>query len=56
MVKDILIDILTTQKDRLSGEDVKNIVESIQLIESLERKNDDKAKSPEQIVKDWLGE
>lgn len=56
MVKEILIDILKTQKERLTGEDIKHIVESIQIVESAEVKKDDSAKTPEQIVKDWLGE
>ena len=47
---------LETQADRLTGEDVKYIVDSILTLESKETKPDEKTKSPEQIVKDWLGE
>ena len=57
MVTQLLIDILTNQSERLSGEDIKNIVEAIQLSESMVKTEKDKdQKSPEQIIKEWLGE
>ena len=57
MVTKILIDILTNQSERLSGEDIKNIVEAIQLSESMIKTEKDKdKKSPEQIIKEWMGD
>lgn len=57
MVTKILIDILTHQSERLSGEDIKNIVEAIQLSESMNKPEKDKdQKSPEQIIKEWMGD
>ena len=57
MVTQLLIDILTNQSERLSGEDIKNIVEAIQLSESMIKPEKDKdQKSPEQIIKEWMGD
>lgn len=57
MVTQLLIDILTNQSERLSGEDIKNIVEAIQLSESMNKPEKDKEKkTPEQIIKEWMGD
>lgn len=52
-----LMDILESRKDELSGEDIKHIVESIQISESIVKVEvDPKAKTPQEIIKDWMGE
>jgi len=54
---DKLVSILEDRRDSLSGEDIKHIVESIQLSESLVTVElDPKAKTPEKIMKEWMGE
>ncbi len=60
MVKltDKLMEILDLRKDTLSGEDIRHIVDSINISESQlsEKEIDPKAKTPQQIMKEWMGE
>ena len=53
-----LIEILELRKDSLSGEDIKHIVESIMICKSYVEpaKIDPKAKTPQEILKEWMGE
>jgi len=53
-----LLEILDARKDVLSGEDIKNIVESIQISESIvpAADVDPNAKTPQEIMKEWMGE
>lgn len=53
----LLISILETRKDELSGGDIKLIVEAIQVSESIVKVEiDPKAKTPQEIMKEWMGE
>lgn len=53
-----LIEIIELRKDTFTGEDIKNVVESILMckayVEPLEI--DPKAKTPQEIMKEWMGE
>lgn len=52
-----LLEILALRKDTLTGLDIKYIVESIQLSESMVKVViDPNIKTAEQIIKDWRGE
>jgi len=57
-VEKLLVSILELRKDNFTGEDIKNVVESILMAKSyIEPKPiDPNAKTAEQILKDWKGE
>lgn len=53
----LLMSILETRKDELTGNDIKLIVEAIQVAEAIVKVEiDPKAKTPQQILKEWMGE
>ena len=53
-VRNKLIEILELRKGDFTGEDIRNVVESILLCTTVEV--DPKAKKPEEILKEWMGE
>ena len=54
---DKLMEILDLRKKHLSGEDIRYIVDSIHISESMkDPKIDPKAKTQEEIIREWRGE
>jgi len=53
-----LMEILDIRKETLSGEDIRHIVDSIHISETLivEVKTDPKAITTDKIIKEWRGE
>lgn len=51
------MEILELRKDSLTGVDIRHIVDSIQISESMvEIEKDPNVKTQEQIIKEWRGE
>jgi len=53
-----LIEIIELRKDTFTGEDIKHVVESILMCKAYVKpiEIDPKAKTPQEIMKDWMGE
>lgn len=54
---DKLMEILDLRKKHLTGEDIRHIVDSIRISESMVELNiDPKAKTAEKLIQEWRGE
>lgn len=58
-VKEILLEILKNERRSMDGHEIKSLVEAIILAESAIKtiiEPDKDKKSPEQIIKEWMGD